>query len=542
MIRVIRVLLRKLRTSLVLITVIGLCCLGAFAISRQWEGLSAIAYYLIAIISLPPAIIEVFPGTIHHVHRIVRSVLFITAAAVVVFAVSFSLAFTHQPVYKIAISLPFTSDSDVAAAMYNAVHDNFEHEGAVFTNASQTHMRLHGKLVELVPFDDAEIGDTDCTTRKACVITIYDNTTKSAALDKRHFNQRSYFADVLADPQLVAIIGPYNSGVALRELPAVNAAHVPLISPANTADCLTDPAAANRDCDVKRIGEGSYFRTVTPDSLRQKVMADYLWEHWRDCPYAACVTTPTEPRVVVFRESGPQASTFSEGSADAFIKAWSHHTNIEPITYPIADNSTDGNLRNTIKRLTIKPNIVVYTGTGSLGGKLYDAFTDAGDTGIVFAGPGSIRDTYTAKLTAGAAANPLFAADFATLDPSGQIPGISYESIYAACAFDATGMLLHALFHTQQQSMGISNYRLSSSIDQAISPLSFNTTGVFRDTLIHTLRWVNATKGVSYHGLTGTYSFNGGDTAGATGVTISQFLLGAGDNGKWVAVNAPIPY
>jgi ABC-type branched-subunit amino acid transport system substrate-binding protein len=537
----IRSILKKLRTSLVLITVIGLCCLGAFAISRQWEGLSAIAYYLIAIISLPPAIIEVFPSTIHHVHRIVRAVLCITAAAVVVFAITFLGAFSRPPVYKIAISLPFTSDSEVAATMYNAMHDNFEHEGAVFTNSSQTRMQLHGKLVELVPFDDAKIGDTDCTVHNACEITVYDNSTSGSSLDNHRFTRHTYFSELLADPQLVAIIGPYNSGVALRELPAVNKAHVPLISPANTADCLTDPGAANRDCDVKQIGEGSYFRTVTPDSLRQKVMADYLWEHWRDCPYAACTDTPQEPRVVVFRESGPQASTFSEGSADAFIKAWSHHTNIEPTTYPIADNSTDGNLRNTIRRLTVRPNIVIYTGTGKLGGKLYDAFTDAGYTSTVFAGPGSIRDTYTVSPSAGST-NPLFAADFATLDPSGRIPGVEYKSIYAACAFDATGMLLRSLFATQQQKMGVSNYRLTASIDRAISPLPFNTTGAFRDTLIHTLRWVNTTNNVSYHGLTGTYSFNGGDTAGATGVTISQFLLGSGVGGTWVAVNAPVSY
>jgi hypothetical protein len=103
-------------------------------------------------------------------------------------------------------------------------------------------------------------------------------------------------------------------------------------------------------------------------------------------------------------------------------------------------------------------------------------------------------------------------------------------------------MLLRSLFATQQQKMGVSNYRLTASIDRAISPLPFNTTGAFRDTLIHTLRWVNTTNNVSYHGLTGTYSFNGGDTAGATGVTISQFLLGSGVGGTWVAVNAPVSY
>lgn len=79
-------------------------------------------------------------------------------------------------------------------------------------------------------------------------------------------------------------------------------------------------------------------------------------------------------------------------------------------------------------------------------------------------------------------------------------------------------------------------------IVRAVSPLPFNTTGAFRDALIHKLRWINTTNNISYHGLTGTYSFNGGDTAGATGVTISQFLLGSGSGGRWVAVNEPVAY
>ena len=369
--------LARLHPWLVALAVIGMFCLGLLAIANNWKGLSAIAFYLVSAIGLPAVIVAAFPQAVDHVRRITRAALVAIVMIALVFASTFLYALAQQPIYIIGVSLPFSREGSmtVALKMYMAMLDRFEEKGATFDDETQTRMTLGGKKFEIMPFDDSRVGDEDCTERDSCRVFAYDARVDSNLLNKevlrsrlaanpdveamgsdvkKAFHVGRYFSGIVADPHVVGIIGPYNSGVALREIPAANRANVPLISPANTADCLTDPAFAAGDCDAEKLSEDSYFRVATRDSLRQKILADYLWEKWHDCtldvpdPGRVCRKPPPgEPKVVIFSQSGPQATVFAKGASSSFIAAWVQHTGLKPTVYPVADASNDGDLETT---------------------------------------------------------------------------------------------------------------------------------------------------------------------------------------------------
>ncbi len=70
---------------------------------------------------------------------------------------------------------------------------------------------------------------------------------------------------IIHDPKVLGLVGPICSGVAGRIVPPLNDAGVPVISPANTAAFLTDPATHLP----------FYFRTAPSDAFQGKVGADF---------------------------------------------------------------------------------------------------------------------------------------------------------------------------------------------------------------------------------------------------------------------------
>src|SRR5437016_9441593 len=80
----------------------------------------------------------------------------------------------------------------------------------------QTHPTLDGFGVDLTVADDAGGG--------------FPNPSHGAS------NVRGF----LADSSLVAMIGPFDAGVARKEIPIANEAGLAMISPATSSPCLTD--------------------------------------------------------------------------------------------------------------------------------------------------------------------------------------------------------------------------------------------------------------------------------------------------------------
>jgi branched-chain amino acid transport system substrate-binding protein len=82
-----------------------------------------------------------------------------------------------------------------------------------------------------------------------------------------------------ADSSVVGVVGPFNSSVALAEIPKATAAHLALISPSNTNPCLTAIVAVCSDPTIKidtaslYQGPHTYFRVIASDVAQGSIDA-----------------------------------------------------------------------------------------------------------------------------------------------------------------------------------------------------------------------------------------------------------------------------
>jgi branched-chain amino acid transport system substrate-binding protein len=87
----------------------------------------------------------------------------------------------------------------------------------------------------------------------------------------------------VANPNLVAYIGTFNSGAAKISIPILCKVGIPMVSPANTYPGLTKPGKGEADEPGKyyadcKDGKKNYFRVVPADDLQGKVGADWAKE------------------------------------------------------------------------------------------------------------------------------------------------------------------------------------------------------------------------------------------------------------------------
>ncbi|HMA35314.1 MAG TPA: branched-chain amino acid ABC transporter substrate-binding protein [Chloroflexia bacterium] len=82
----------------------------------------------------------------------------------------------------------------------------------------------------------------------------------------------------IADPDVMAMVGPFNSSVARAMMPKLNMADLANISPANTATALTLPAFNPHLTDLRPTGKITYFRVSTTDNIQGPVGADYAYD------------------------------------------------------------------------------------------------------------------------------------------------------------------------------------------------------------------------------------------------------------------------
>jgi branched-chain amino acid transport system substrate-binding protein len=101
----------------------------------------------------------------------------------------------------------------------------------------------------------------------------------------------------IADPQVLGMIGPFDSSVARTQIPIANQAHLAMVSPATSSRCLTKepflpaaltPTRADISCktaglpspkDLRPAGVNNYFRLATTDELQGPAAADYGYRH-----------------------------------------------------------------------------------------------------------------------------------------------------------------------------------------------------------------------------------------------------------------------
>jgi branched-chain amino acid transport system substrate-binding protein len=116
---------------------------------------------------------------------------------------------------------------------------------------------FHGYTIKFVPFDDAVNG-------------VHDP-------QKGVQNVQA----MLANPKILGMVGPFNSGVAKAEIPVANQGPLGMISPSNTNECLTQTfdycQAANgfTPASLRPTGKNNYFRVAAADTFQGPAMADY---------------------------------------------------------------------------------------------------------------------------------------------------------------------------------------------------------------------------------------------------------------------------
>ena len=98
---------------------------------------------------------------------------------------------------------------------------------------------------------------------------------------------------LIAQPRVLAVIGPFDSNVARAQIPVANRAHLALVSPGTSSRCLTkepflpahlNPARTAITChaaglpspsELRPTGVNNFFRLSTTDELQGPAAADY---------------------------------------------------------------------------------------------------------------------------------------------------------------------------------------------------------------------------------------------------------------------------
>jgi len=113
-----------------------------------------------------------------------------------------------------------------------------------------------------------------------CTITYIAKDDASVALGKHDPQQGAQnMTEIANNAAVVGVVGPFNSGVAVKETPISSAAGLVQISPANTDPGLTIPGS-DPDIDTASLhknpnGENTYFRVISNDVVQALVMSTY---------------------------------------------------------------------------------------------------------------------------------------------------------------------------------------------------------------------------------------------------------------------------
>jgi branched-chain amino acid transport system substrate-binding protein len=240
----------------------------------------------------------------------------------------------------------------------------------------------------------------------------------------------------IADPTVLAMIGPYNSNVAKSEIPLTNDAGLVQISPSNTNDSLTigDPAASLRSTHPETI---AYFRVCTRDSRQGAALAQFAQRlGWK--------------KIYVIDDN----ETYGKGIADVFDASFRTLGGTILGHDHITANQQDFKALLT-KAKSYHPDAIFYGGDVSTGGGLLRRqMADVGLADVPFMGGDGISTSEFLKI-AGPMANNTYAsvaAPDATKLPSAQAFVAAYRKrfntdvgAYSANAYTATKIELAAL-------------------------------------------------------------------------------------------------
>ena len=297
---------------------------------------------------------------------------------------------------------------------------------------------------------------------------------------------RANMTTLVADPAVLGVVGPFNSGVARFEIPVSNEAGMAQCSPANTGTDLTQ--AGSDKYRARGQDKRNYFRVAAPDNIQGPAMADYDYTDLGK--HSVYLMDDTEP--------------FGVGVADEFAKRFTALGGTVVKRDSVPKSTTDYTPFFTAAA-ALNPDVVYFGGTQVTGGGLArkqmvaagmgaipftgpDGIADLADGGgtgafITLAGVENSHDVFGTvaglhDLPAGSSFNADYQAEF------GKAPGA-----YSALAYACAQVLIKAIVDTASAAnKDIAKWRglvrdyifdsaMHHTYDTVMGPISFNNLG-----------------------------------------------------------------
>jgi branched-chain amino acid transport system substrate-binding protein len=240
---------------------------------------------------------------------------------------------------------------------------------------------------------------------------IYDDALNGAHDAQTGANNMS---KIVADADVIAVIGPLNSSVAQAEIPISNDGGLLQCSPANTNPDLTQGAPAKQ----LRTKPNNYIRVVTTDNVQGPAAAQYIYK------------VLAKKSVYVIDDT----ETFGKGVADAFAAEFTKEGGTV-VKHDAAPKTTQDYVSIMTAAKALNPEAIYFGGVTATGGaRILLAAAQAGLGDVPYVGPdgindgsGETKDSFL-NLAAAAAKN-----SYSTLAGIGDFPGrAQFEADYKA--------------------------------------------------------------------------------------------------------------
>jgi branched-chain amino acid transport system substrate-binding protein len=282
----------------------------------------------------------------------------------------------------------------------------------------------------------------------------------------------------IADPDVLAVVGPGNSNVARAEIPVANAASLAIISPSATSISLTLDASGARELRQTNPDLHTFFRTVVTDDMQGRADADFAYH----------ALGARHVYVIDDNES------YGKGLADVFVPAFRKLGGVIIDRAHFAKAQQDFIALLTSVAST-KPDLIFYSGVVSTGGaKLRRQMLELGmnakfmggdglkDLGYLQAGGAAADGTYASEGAPELSHMPsasTFLTEYAARFP-GQLLGT-----YSANGYAAARAAIEAIRSLMSSNGGVPPTRAqvvaeiakSTTPDTPIGPVAFNRNG-----------------------------------------------------------------
>jgi len=304
----------------------------------------------------------------------------------------------------------------------------------------------------------------------------------------------------VADNSVLAMVGPFNSGVAAGEIPIANSADMAMISPANTNECLTqEPADGHckgQAAKLRASGKNNYFRVCTTDLIQGPAAADYAYNKLG------------KKKVYVLNDQQQYGLGIAKNFAAQFAKDGG--TVLNPTDLGAFDPTSTTDFKSSLSRAqSLGADVVFFGGTtATKGGQIRKQM--AGVINVPYVAGDGISGNQFAKDAGANAADSYFtvAGPYPLKLASAQTFNAAYKTeygadpgAYSAQAYDAAKIIISAISKAIDDAGGNMPSRdqvraqvaKTQGYNGAIGTTSFDANGDTTLKIITIYKWTSAT-------------------------------------------------